>query len=137
MKLWTLSFTALWFDLDFGFNNPLTYLLRLPLLLLIGMAFHHLYRHSPLRVWLFLFCSALIPFLILALPDLVIGGKRSAVSRYLISCFPAVQLAVAYFFTTRLSLGQFTPGRHQPARFLAGDPGADFCGQHSLLRPQR
>ncbi|MBW4464962.1 MAG: glycosyltransferase family 39 protein [Pegethrix bostrychoides GSE-TBD4-15B] len=111
LKLWVLSFTALWFDLDFGFNNPLTYLLRLPVLLLIGMAFQHLYRHSPLRVWLFLVSSALVPFLILALPDLVLGGKRSAVSRYLISCFPAVQLAVAYLFTTRLSLGQFTPGQ--------------------------
>ncbi len=111
LKLWTLSFTALWFDIDLGFNNPLTYLLRLPILLLIGMAFHHLYRHSPLRVWLFLFSSALLPFLILALPDLVLGGKRSAVSRYLISCFPALQLAMAYFFTTRLSLGQYTPAQ--------------------------
>ena len=117
LKLWTLSFTALWFDLDFGFNNPLTYLLRLPVLLLIGMAFHHLYRHSPLRVWLFLVTSALIPFLILALPDLILGGKRSAVSRYLISCFPAVQLTVAYFFTTRLSLGQFTPGQFSSQAF--------------------
>ena len=116
LKLWTLSFTALWFDLDFGFNNPLTYLLRLPILLLIGMAFWHLYRHSPLRVWLFLVTSALVPFLLLALPDLIMGGKRSAVSRYLIACFPAVQLAVAYFLTTRLSLGQSTLGRLYPHR---------------------
>jgi uncharacterized membrane protein len=42
----------------------------------------------------------------LALPDLILGGKRSAVTRYLIPCFPAVQLAVAYFLTTKISNGR-------------------------------
>lgn len=100
-KLWLLSFTALWVDLDFGFNNPFTYLLRLPFLLLILVAFYRLLR-QPLRVWLFLYTAAWVPFLLLALPDLVLGGKRSAVSRYLISCFPAVQLAVAHLFSSKL-----------------------------------
>jgi uncharacterized membrane protein len=100
-KLWLLSFTALWFDLDFGFNNPLTYLARLPFLLLIGVAFYRLLR-QPRRVWLFLYTAAWVPFLLLALPDLVLGGKRSAVSRYLISCFPAVHLAVAHLFSSKL-----------------------------------
>ncbi len=33
LKLWILSFSSLLFDLDFGFNNPLTYLARLPFIL--------------------------------------------------------------------------------------------------------
>jgi hypothetical protein len=44
--------------------------------------------------------------LILALPDLILGGKRSAVSRYLISCFPGVQLAVAYLLASHLKTQQ-------------------------------
>jgi uncharacterized membrane protein len=50
--------------------------------------------------------SIFVPFLILALPDLLLGGKRSAVSRYLISCYPGVQLAVAYFLATKLPNGK-------------------------------
>lgn len=103
VKLWVLSFTALFFDLDFGFNNPVTLVLRLPFLLLIGAALWVVYRHTPRSTWLLIFSSILVPFLLLVIPDLVLGGKRSAVSRYLISCFPAVQLAVAYLFAKHLS----------------------------------
>lgn len=97
LKLWVLSFTSLFIDLDFGFFNPLTFLLRLPYVILIFLALYAVWRKTPVPTWLFIFTSIFIPFLMLALPDLLWGGKRSAVSRYLISCFPAVQLAVAYF----------------------------------------
>jgi uncharacterized membrane protein len=102
-KMWVLSFTATWFDIDFGFDNPLTYLLRLPFVILIFASLYWLYRRTPLATWLFIYTSVFVPFLMLVLPDLVIGGKRSAVSRYLISCFPALHLAVAYLFTQKFS----------------------------------
>ncbi len=105
LKLWTLSFSSLFFDLDFGFNNPITYILRIPIIVLIGLAFYRIYRSvfvSNQTKW-FIYTSALVPFLLLVLPDLILGGKRSAVSRYLISCFPAIQLAMAYLFTQILS----------------------------------
>jgi uncharacterized membrane protein len=47
-----------------------------------------------------------VPFLLLALPDLIVGGKRSAVSRYLISCYPGIQLAVAYLLAMGLTTGK-------------------------------
>lgn len=103
LKLWTLSFTSLFVDLDFGFNNPLTYLLRIPFVLLILVSFYRIYRHPALQVRLFLLVTALLPFLLLAIPDLLLGGKRSAVSRYLIACYPSVQLAVAYLLSSKLS----------------------------------
>ena len=34
------------------------------------------------------------------------GGKRSAVSRYLISCYPGIQLAVAYLLAIGLTTGK-------------------------------
>jgi uncharacterized membrane protein len=111
LKLWTLSFTALFLDLDFGFDSIWTYLLRLPFILLMAVAIYQVCRRTITVNWLFILTSIFVPFLMLALPDLIIGGKRSAVSRYLISCFPGVQLAVAYFLasnvTNRQRFGQF------------------------------
>jgi uncharacterized membrane protein len=102
VKLWTLSFTALFFDLEFGFNNIWTYLLRLPFLLLILAAIYKICRRTSSSTWLFILTSIFVPFLLLALPDIILGGKRSAVSRYLISCFPGVQLAVAYLLASNV-----------------------------------
>ncbi|MEG4247266.1 glycosyltransferase family 39 protein [Microcoleus sp. Pol10D4] len=106
VKLWTLSFTSLFFDFDFGFDNIWTYLLRLPFLLLMAAALYKICRRTSSSTWLFIVTSIFVPFLILALPDLILGGKRSAVSRYLISCFPGVQLAVAYLLASNVKTQQ-------------------------------
>ncbi len=106
VKLWALSFTALFFDFDFGFDNIGNYLLRLPFLLLIAVALYTICRRTSSSTWLFILTSIFVPFLLLALPDIILGGKRSAVSRYLISCFPGVQLAVAYLLACYLKTQQ-------------------------------
>jgi uncharacterized membrane protein len=111
IKLWILSFTAVFIDLDFGFENPLTILLRVPFLILIGLSIYQLCRRTPITIWLFVVVSIAVPFLLLAIPDLVLGGKRSAVSRYLVSCYPGIQLAVAYFLTTQLAMKRIYSGR--------------------------
>ena len=119
LKLWTLSFSALFFDLDFGFDNPWTYLARIPVLLLIFVSLYSLCRNTRPEIWLFVLTSILVPFLLLAIPDLVLGNKRSAVSRYLISSFPGVQLAVAYFLANKLSMTTLYSKRsQQPASNL-------------------
>ncbi|HLO47266.1 MAG TPA: glycosyltransferase family 39 protein [Kamptonema sp.] len=107
LKLWLLSFTALFIDFDFGFNSVGTYLLRLPFLLLIIVALYKVYRRTSRSTSLFILTSIFVPFLILALPDIILGGKRSAVSRYLVSCFPGIQLAVAYLLATKIQTHQW------------------------------
>lgn len=106
VKLWILSFTSLFIDLDFGFNNISTYFIRLPFLILIGLAVYLVCRQNNRKNTLFILTSIFVPFLLLVLSDLILGGKRSAVTRYLISCFPAVQLAVAYLFANKLLNGR-------------------------------
>lgn len=103
LKLWILSFTSLFIDLDFGFDNVRTYLLRLPILLVIIASVYIVCYKTNRTTWLFILTSIVVPFLMLALPDLILGGRRSAVTRYLIPCFPAVQLAVAYLLATKIS----------------------------------
>ncbi|WP_179228436.1 glycosyltransferase family 39 protein [Leptolyngbya ohadii] len=104
LKLWLLSFTSLFVDLDFGFNNPITYLVRIPFLLLAVAGMVLLWRTTKRKTWLFVLLNFAVPFLLLVGADLALGGKRSAVSRYLISSYPAIQLAVAYWFG--VTLGQ-------------------------------
>jgi uncharacterized membrane protein len=101
-KLWMLSFTALFLDLDVGFDSVWTYALRLPILLVILAGIWALCRQTQRQTWLFVLTAILVPFLMLVLPDLILGGRRSSVSRYLISCFPGVQLAVAYLLGSNL-----------------------------------
>lgn len=108
LKVWTLSITALFFDLDFGWNNPVTFLLRLPFLLLMGWALLRVIQTLPRPVWLFVW-TGLLPWLLLAVADVLWGGQRSTVSRYLISCYPSLQLAVAYGLSTLFSQGHWHP----------------------------
>lgn len=104
IRLWILSFTAIFVDPpELGFNNPVTYLIRLPFVVLILTAFYVLLRRTSRSTWLFVLTSFLIPFLLLVLPDFLMGGKRSAVSRYLISCYPAIYLAVAFLLSSWLA----------------------------------
>jgi uncharacterized membrane protein len=105
-KLWVLSFTALFIDLDVGIDNPFTYILRLPFLILFWWSVRSLFQNNQLRAGWFIIANFAIPFLILVIPDIITGGRRSSVSRYLISCFPAIQLAVAYLFSCYLNGNQ-------------------------------
>jgi uncharacterized membrane protein len=102
-KLWVLSFTSLFNDIDFGFDHWGTYLFRFPHVLLILAALYVVSLRAPKTAKFFILASVLVPFLLLAVPDLVWGGKRSAVSRYLIPCYPGIQLAVAYLVATGLN----------------------------------
>ncbi|MBW4645388.1 MAG: glycosyltransferase family 39 protein [Goleter apudmare HA4340-LM2] len=111
LKLWILSFTALFFDLEFGFDNIWTYVPRLLIIIIIAAAIYAVCRQSDglssarsdRTTWLFILTTIFVPFLLLVVPDLLLGGKRSAVSRYLISSYPGVQLVVAYLLGTKIS----------------------------------
>lgn len=102
LRMWQFNFTSLLFDLDFGIENGWTYLLRLPTLVLILVAIFTLVKTPGRLASWFMLTSILVPFLILAIPDLLLGGLRSGISRYLVGCYPSILLAVAYWFATKL-----------------------------------
>ncbi|SKB12352.1 conserved membrane hypothetical protein [Planktothrix sp. PCC 11201] len=101
-KFWILSFTSVFVDINFDFNSIQMYLLRLPFVILILAALFQISQQTNRQTRLFIWTSILVPFLILALPDVLLGGGRSAVTCFLIPCFPALQLAVAYLFSTHI-----------------------------------
>jgi len=62
-------------------------------------------RHSPRQVWLFVLTLIGISELPLLVPDLVLGGLRSATMRYSLPCFVGVQLSVTYLLTRQITAG--------------------------------
>jgi uncharacterized membrane protein len=105
LKTWGLHLArAFWIpEGDFGFDHWFMYL-SLPLLLLLsGLSFYTLYRHTPLSTWLFVMVLTGSTFVPLGLLDLVLGGQRSASSRYVVPFYLGLPIAIAYFFAYQFS----------------------------------
>lgn len=91
-------------DFNISPDTPKIYLLlqiSLILLVLITViyALYFVYHETPKRSWLLIFTligSIIIP---LILPDLILGGTRLTMARYIIPIFLGIHLAVAYLFT--------------------------------------
>ncbi|NJO77270.1 MAG: hypothetical protein HC827_01285 [Cyanobacteria bacterium RM1_2_2] len=71
-------------------------LIRWCIRLLLIYSVWRLWRQESLRVWLFVFLLAGVPVLMLTLPDLLSGGQRSTIPRYLVPVYLGFQLAVVY-----------------------------------------
>ncbi len=100
------NFSRSFVDFNFDFDNPLAYVLIIPLLILQIYALYVLCRTAPRRVWWFVLTFGGCTALALWLPDLLFGGQLFTVTRYLIPCFVATQLTVVYFLTTYLTVPQ-------------------------------
>ncbi|WP_346292604.1 glycosyltransferase family 39 protein [Sphaerothrix gracilis] len=98
ITLWDFYGDGLW-----SISNK-EFLLIFFLLVLFGYAFYCLIRGTSRKSWLFILVLILVPWLFLALPDLIKGGIRSTIPRYLMSCYLGIQLATAYTFGTKISL---------------------------------
>lgn len=111
---WARNLTLVFLDADkerrivhFGFDNIFLYLIQLFFILFIVTltiySIYFLYRHAPKRAWLFILTLVGIPALALMLPDLIFGGVRSVISRYMIPFYLGIQLAVAYTIAGKIS----------------------------------
>lgn len=103
---WMLNFTALFVNFNGGFDNPWNRLLCPLFVCLILIALYAVSQGTVRSTWLFILTAIGVPFLIFVLPDLLLGGKRSAISRYLVACYPGIQLAVAYLLAVALARSQ-------------------------------
>ncbi|GAB4229156.1 MAG: hypothetical protein Kow00121_58070 [Elainellaceae cyanobacterium] len=80
-------------------------LIRVSCALLIGIAFYQLCRRTPRSVWLLVVTLTAVPAGALILPDLLTGGMRSTVARYLFPTWLGVEIAVAYLLAANLGRG--------------------------------
>jgi uncharacterized membrane protein len=98
---WLLNLSRLFFDLNHGlsFINPILYLIAI----LVGYSIYFLCRQTPKQTWLFILTLIGVTGLVLILPDLILGGRRSSITRYAIPCFLGIQVAVAYVLATKIT----------------------------------
>ena len=73
------------------------------LIFLVGYAIYFICRDTPTRVYLLVLTLIGSTALSLSLPDLILGGGRSTLPRYLTPSYLGIELAVAYLFTTKLT----------------------------------
>ncbi|MGD1867734.1 MAG: glycosyltransferase family 39 protein [Phormidesmis sp.] len=104
-KIWAGNLTRLFFDLNLDNTDPLIYS-AIPVLLslaLIGYALVWSIRNMPRPAFVFITLLGGVTLLTFVGPDLLIGGRRSSVSRYLIPTYLSLQLIVAYCLSQQLA----------------------------------
>ncbi len=88
------------FTFRMALDRPLTYYIIF-ILALVCYAIYWLCRQK--RIWTFvlmLMAGTVFPLL---LPDIIFGGQRTSIGRYLIPCYLSIQLAVAYLFASKIA----------------------------------
>jgi uncharacterized membrane protein len=105
---WLLNLSRLFFDLNHGLSliNPILYLTAI---LSIG-AVYFLCRNTPKQTWLFILTLIGVTGIVLIVPDLIVGGRRSSITRYAIPCFLGIQVAVAYLLTVKITKSDYAQG---------------------------
>ncbi|MFQ3615328.1 MAG: glycosyltransferase family 39 protein [Cyanobacteriota bacterium] len=103
-KASALNFSRILMDFDWNPDTFSLWWLTIPLLVLEGYALIFIRKNAPRHIWTFVWTLTIIPTLILALPDLVLGGQRSIVGRYLVPSFLGLHLAVGYLLTMKIEV---------------------------------
>jgi len=105
IQSWLMQNSRIFFDLDFSFENPFSYLITPIFLILVAYSIYFLCRTTHPQVWLFIVTLIAVPALPLMLPDFILGGVRSLTARYLMPSYLGIQLAVAYLLANQLYNG--------------------------------
>jgi uncharacterized membrane protein len=69
---------------------------------LVGYSVYDLHRTGRATAWLFIASVAGVSLLAMVVPDLIAGGQRSAVARFLFPFYLMVELSVAHLFGRRI-----------------------------------
>jgi len=137
--MWAYNYSALFLDtnqvLKFidkpGFMVYGAFFLRALVLVPAALAVLYLLRNPLRKPSLFLLPLILVPFLGMALPDLIWGGIRSGGgNRYLAASFLGLEIALAYWLamgldrteTAKRNIGLQATHRRADADFKAGNP---------------
>jgi uncharacterized membrane protein len=104
---WMRHIARLFIDLEanysFDYTNPFPYII--PVIAIVALTLYSVYflcRRANKESWLFVLSLIGGTALPLMLLDLVLGGKRSGITRYLVPSYLGLQICVAYFLATQL-----------------------------------
>jgi len=96
---WQANLSSIFLDFnDLHINQFVSYIILIP----VSYSIYFLYRHTSKKVWLFIFLLISVTALAQVIPDLLWGGRRSLLSRYLVPSYLGIHLAIAYLLTQKL-----------------------------------
>ena len=110
--MWAHNFSAVFLDtnhtlrsvVDYDFGTLTLYGIRVFILIMAAYSVYFLYSQAPRRTWLFVLTLIVMPMLMLAVPDFLLGGARSGWSpKYLLPCYLGIQLAFAHLLATKMT----------------------------------
>lgn len=104
MTSWMGNLSRVFIDFNLDSTASVTYIIppALILSLLTVCSIGYLCRKTPVSVWLFVVTLIVATAIALALPDLILGGQRSRVARYLTPSYLGIDLAVAYYLSEEI-----------------------------------
>ncbi len=103
LQIWLLNASRLFLDFDLKLEHIWVYCLTIPIVLLEIYAFYWLLHRTPPKIYLFVLTLVGVTALYVILSDIIQGGQRSVVTRYLMPCYLGMQLAVAYLLVDKIS----------------------------------
>ena len=118
LRFWLYNFGSVFLDIGahprgnstsypYGTGSLLIDLISVSILALAVYSMYFLCRRTQKRTWLFVLTLTGSTFVPLALGDVIWGGRRSTVARYLIPSYLGLQLALAYLLAARIHSANF------------------------------
>lgn len=110
--MWAHNFSAVFLDTNhtlrsivhYDFGTLTLYGVRVFILIMAAYSVYFLYSQTPRRTWLFVLALIVMPMLMLAVPDFLLGGARSGwAPKYLLPCYLGIQLAFAHLLATKMT----------------------------------
>lgn len=103
VRLWGLHLSSVFLDLGLPVTSLYSWLVP-PLVVGLGaIAALRFTLRTPLPVRLFVLLLVAVPMIGLIGPDLILGGQRSATTRYFFPTLVGLQLVVAYWIASKLA----------------------------------
>ncbi len=101
VQFWGLSLSRVFIDFNQGTSllNPLLYLI----LFLTAYTLYILVKTTPFKIWFFPMTLIGVTAAALILPDIILGGQRSTITRYAVPCYLGVQITLAYVVTAKIT----------------------------------
>lgn len=99
LRMWELHLNSTFIDFYPSVSGYISVRIIGFVFIFVLLCYGFLYRRTEPRSWLFLACVALVPTLMLVLPDVIDGGIKSVMTRYFLPSLLMVQIAVAYWLS--------------------------------------
>jgi len=106
IKLWALNLSRPLIDFNPLIDDPIAFLIILPVLLLELLALYVICRFTPKRTWLLIVILIVIIAVPLAVADIVSNGQRSTATRYLVPLALGILLLMVGGFVTQFQAVQ-------------------------------